>query len=129
MRKIQNRVGALGMGFHMAVDQNWKSTGYPAEAPFNGELMWRCTAPTGTLDKQAGYEGYPGVSVGPATMGIGCNMTGGPSGGGWAINLDGGRPPLVASVNSYGYDRYPEAMYGPYQGTVARDLYNFVSNL
>jgi V8-like Glu-specific endopeptidase len=112
--RLANRVGSLGLGWNRAYDQSWKSTGYPAEYPFNGERMFRCNASTGTLDGSMGY---------PKTMGIGCNMTRGASGGGWAMGLtaSGG---TVASVNSYKYDTQPQAMYGPYQGSAAADLYN-----
>ena len=57
-------------------------------------------------------------SANPATDGIGCDMTGGSSGGGWIVGSS------VYSVNSYGYDNQPDVMYGPYQGSVAQSLYN-----
>ena len=47
----------------------------------------------------------------PPTLGIGCDMTGGSSGGGWIVGSN------VVTVNSYGYDDQPDVMYGPYQGT------------
>ena len=50
-------------------------------------------------------------------MAIRCDMTGGSSGGGWIV---GGN---VYSVNSYGYLTQPNVMYGPYQGSVAQQLY------
>ena len=54
----------------------------------------------------------------PRRIGIGCDMTGGSSGGGWIVGSS------VYSVNSYGYDNQPDVMYGPYQGSVAQSLYN-----
>jgi Ca2+-binding RTX toxin-like protein len=45
-------------------------------------------------------------------------MTGGSSGGGWVIQGS-----IVNSVTSYGYQTDLEHLYGPYQGTVAEDLY------
>ena len=51
-------------------------------------------------------------------MGIGSDMTGGSSGGGW-IDDNGN----VASVNSYGYQTLKNVMFGPYQGDVAQSLY------
>jgi V8-like Glu-specific endopeptidase len=87
------------------------SYGYPAASPFNGQRLWVCDAPLGTRD----------TSVSPATMGIGCNMTGGSSGGGWMVGSD------VVSVNSYGYTRVKNVMYGPYQGSVAQSLYDTAS--
>ena len=50
-------------------------------------------------------------------MGIGCDMTGGSSGGGWVVGN------TVLSVNSYGYTTEPNVMYGPYQDSVAQNLY------
>jgi hypothetical protein len=55
-------------------------------------------------------------------MGIGCDMTGGSSGGGWTVGN------TVYSVNSYGYSNRPNVMYGPYQGTVAQGVYNSAQN-
>ena len=55
-----------------------------------------------------------------------CDMTPGASGGGWVIK----RPyrhhfrHYLASVTSYGYVFDPGFLYGPYQGGVARALYN-----
>ena len=37
--------------------------------------------------------------------------------GGWVVGND------VLSVNSYGYSNQPNVMYGPYQGSVAQQLY------
>ncbi len=69
--------------------------------------MFICEADLGTRD----------TSANPPTMGIGCDMTGGSSGGGWVVGND------VLSVNSYGYSNQPNVMYGPYQGSVAQQLY------
>lgn len=113
--RLANRVGSLGLDWNRAYEQTWKSTGFPAQSPFNGEKMYRCNAQTATLDSSMGY---------PRTMGIGCNMNGGSSGGGWAINLNGFGG-TVLSVNSYKYySTQPNAMYGPYQNTTTADLYN-----
>jgi hypothetical protein len=87
------------------------SYGYPAASPFNGQRLWACDAPLGTRD----------TSVSPATMGIGCNMTGGSSGGGWIVGND------VVSVNSYGYSTLKNVMFGPFQGSVAQSLYDTAS--
>jgi hypothetical protein len=58
-----------------------------------------------------------GHCVNPATMGIGCDMTGGSSGGGWVVGN------TVLSVTSYGYSNQPNVLYGPYQDSVAQQLY------
>ena len=67
-----------------------------------------CNSPLQTSDNAAS----------PATMGIGCDMTGGSSGGGWIV---GGN---LYSVNSYGYDDQPDVMFGPYLDGVAQSVYN-----
>ena len=114
--KIANRVGNLGITWNQPVRQNWRAVGYPADPPFNGMYNFMCTAPTAVLtDYNA--------------MGIGCDMTGGASGGGWTIGLSssGG---WVNSVNSHKYTAtQPQAMYGPYQGTAAANLFNAMQGL
>ena len=55
-------------------------------------------------------------------MGIGCDMTGGSSGGGWITTVGG--VVGVGSVNSYHYQSLKNVMFGPYQGDVAQALYN-----
>jgi hypothetical protein len=62
-------------------------------------------------------------------MAIGCDMTGGSSGGGWVIEDASGNA-FVNSVNSYKYisPSEPLAMYGPYHGDGTANLYNAVRN-
>jgi len=104
-------VGGRGISFNYNRNQFFTSFGYPAAPPFNGERLWVCESQLETSDP----------STSPQTMGIGCDMTGGSSGGGWIV---GGN---VYSVNSYGYLTQPNVMYGPYQGSVAQSLYNQAS--
>ena len=89
--------------------QQYRSYGYPAEGKFNGQLMWGCAS--GLLRRDGTRPTAP--------MAITCDMTGGSSGGGWITSAGG-----IASVNSYGYQNQKTTMYGPYQGAVARDLYD-----
>jgi hypothetical protein len=99
------------MAFSYPVTTNstkFKSYGYPAAGRFNGQRMWACDS---TVVRRDG-------STANAPMGIGCDMTGGSSGGGW-INTAG----QVGSVNSYGYNSVKNTMFGPYQGNVAESLY------
>ena len=49
-------------------------------------------------------------SANPPTMGIGCDMTGGSSGGGWVVGND------VLSVNSYGYSNAAQRDVRPLPG-------------
>jgi hypothetical protein len=87
----------------------FKSYGYPAAGKFNGQRMYMCDSAVVRRDG----------STSTAPMGIGCDMTGGSSGGGW-INSAG----ALASVNSYIYNSLKNVMHGPYQGTVAQSLYD-----
>jgi V8-like Glu-specific endopeptidase len=105
---LTDRVGGRGIAFNYNRSQSFQSYGYPAAPPFTGERLWRCSSPLQTSDNSAN----------PATLGIGCDMTGGSSGGGWIVGSS------VYSVNSYGYNNQPDVMYGPYQGNVAQSLYN-----
>ena len=104
---LTDTVGSRGAAFNQAAEQHYLSHGYPAAPPFSGGRMFICEADLGTRD----------TSADPPTMGIGCDMTGGSSGGGWVVGND------VLSVNSYGYSNQPNVMYGPYQGSVAQQLY------
>ena len=104
---LTDTVGSRGAGFNQAAEQHYLSHGYPAAPPFSGGRMFICESDLGIRD----------TSADPATMGIGCDMTGGSSGGGWVVGNS------VLSVNSYGYSNQPNVMYGPYQGTVAQQLY------
>jgi hypothetical protein len=108
---LTDRVGGRGIAFNYNRSQTYNSYGYPAAPPFTGERLWRCTSALQTSDRSAN----------PATMGIGCDMTGGSSGGGWVVGSS------VYSVNSYGYRNQPNVMFGPYQGSVAQSLYSAAS--
>jgi hypothetical protein len=105
---LTDRVGGRGIAFDYNRSQNYVSYGYPAAPPFDGERLWTCNSPLQTSDNSAS----------PATMGIGCDMTGGSSGGGWIV---GGN---LVSVNSYGYSNQPDVMFGPYLTSVAQGVYN-----
>ena len=104
-------VGGRGIAFNYNRNQFFTSFGYPAAPPFSGGRLWVCESQLQTSDP----------TTSPQTMGIGCDMTGGSSGGGWVV---GGS---VYSVNSYGYRNQRNVMYGPYQGSVAQSVYNTAS--
>jgi hypothetical protein len=117
---LQNRVGAQGISFNQPYPQHWHSFGYPQDPPFNGNRQHVCAASYAKQDN-------PNPRSGPLAIGIGCDMTGGASGGGWILGFNGSGG-FVNSVNSYKYTSpsQPLAMYGPYHGTAAQSLYNFV---
>jgi hypothetical protein len=118
---LQDRFGSRGAMFNVTFAQEFDSFGYPA-APgtigqnFNGEQLWNCSSAAGFQDTQ-----FPGP---PFTTGMGCDMTGGSSGGGWVINDQ-----HINSVVSYGIEGEPEVQYGPYFGTTAQAFYEEFSGI
>lgn len=111
-RALTELVGGRGIGFNQPREQFYESFGYPAQPPFDGEREFRCSSPFAGTDDPGG--------PGPDASAIGCDMTGGASGGGWVA---GGS---VLSVNSYMYcdaDGCEERIYGPYQDGTAEALY------
>jgi V8-like Glu-specific endopeptidase len=112
--EIQDVVGARGIAFNQDPDQTYRSFGHPAAPPFDGELMFYCDSDLGYLDI---------YSSSPAPMAIGCDMTGGSSGGGWIVEDETTGEGFVHSVNSYGYETggngYEDTMFGPQLDYVA----------
>jgi hypothetical protein len=109
---LANIQAPRSMAFNYSVTVNstrFKSYGYPAAGKFNGQRQYMCDS--AVVRRDGSGSGAP--------MGIGCDMTGGSSGGGW-INSAG----AVASINSYGYSSLKDVMHGPYQGSVTQSLYN-----
>jgi hypothetical protein len=120
---LEQAVGAgQGIRFNGPAANTWYfAFGYPEARPFRGSRLFACEAKLGGYDRPEGE--------GPATLGIGCPMTGGSSGGGWLADVNDEGLGYVYSVNSYGYDDDPAVMYGPYQAQGARNLYDAVSTL
>lgn len=113
-RGIEDVVGGLELAFGRPRDQLFTAFGYPTiptlfRPEFDGERLWSCTSPRTADDNPPGS--------GPAPMRIDCDMTGGSSGGSWVA---GGR---IQSVTSYAYARDFTHLYGPYQGSIAEDLF------
>lgn len=91
------------------------SLGYPAAYPFNGQRMAWC-----------GDYTWIDYYQNPATNGMGCNMTGGASGGPWLYSS--GSTDYVNGVNSYKYTNDPNSIYSPYFGDGALNIYYNVIN-
>jgi V8-like Glu-specific endopeptidase len=118
-------VGGQGITFNASANQRFLELGYPQAAPFDGQSLYYC-------DTTAAVLSSPDRVYGPQTIGVGCDMTGGASGGGWLIGFDGVGG-YVDSVNSYKIVApvslaQPLAMYGPYQGDVAAGLFDAAQN-
>jgi hypothetical protein len=112
--------GGQGIRFNWPAERWYFAFGYPEGKPFRGSRLFACEAKPGGYDRPRG--------PGPLTLGIGCPMTGGSSGGGWLADVDDRGLGYVYSVNSYGYGDDP-VMYGPYQAQGAKNLYDAVSTL
>ena len=77
--------------------------GYPASKPYGGNDLVYCAGPIAPDNKNGGL-----------TWGLGCNMTGGSSGGPWLAAFDTATfNGSASSLNSYGYTNDAKRMYGP----------------
>jgi hypothetical protein len=107
---VQNKVGGAGFAWNQSRDQQFVDFGYPQASPFNGNSMVTCLGATAVADTGVGGSG-------PAPIGIGCDMTGGSSGGSWQIKWGGSGgniPGYINGHNDYKYGSQPLAMYSPY---------------
>lgn len=113
-QEIEEVVGARGIAFNQAADQTYRSIGHPAADPFDGKKMRFCDSEFGYLDP---------LMPDPAPMAVGCDMTGGSSGGGWIVQDPVTGEGFVHSVNSYGYEGLEDTMFGPQLGDDALATY------
>ena len=88
-RTLQSQVGALGFAWDQSRLQHWDLVGYPAEYPFSGERPVICEASHAFDDAPVDNEGHS-VTKGYDPIGVGCDMTGGSSGGPWIMRLGRG---------------------------------------
>lgn len=131
--RLGSIVGTQGLATSLSDHQMYHSFGYPAApqgvwpfTPFNGNRMWSCQAPASRRVTEYNVSG-----AGPAPVAIGCDMTGGSSGGAWLMgfNLDismgwhvnGG---YINGLNSWRWSGEPRAMHSPYHGSEALALWN-----
>jgi V8-like Glu-specific endopeptidase len=109
---LVDTVGGQGLAFNQARGQAMYAFGYPAAAPYDGSTLIYCS---GTV-----FNDFL-LSQG---IGMGCNMTGGSSGGPWFLRFDEGTGTGTQnSVNSFKYNFLPQFMFGPYFGNSAQDVY------
>ncbi|MFI6148429.1 trypsin-like serine peptidase [Streptomyces sp. NPDC051109] len=116
-QKLSQVVGAQGILFNGGYNKKMYSFGFPAAAPYDGTKLVYCSGNTSKdflLTKDHG---------------LGCNMTGGSSGGPWFqdFNEATGLGTQV-SVNSFGYTFLPNRMFGPYFGNEAKAAYDKAQN-
>lgn len=105
---ILRKVGGLGVNMTGAgANKKIVSYGFPADKPYDGKKLFYCTGKSKVGDRV--------TTAGTLTaIGIGCDMTGGSSGGPWLRVGDPGR--FIVSVNSYGPSGAREienVMFGP----------------
>ncbi|MFF1384933.1 trypsin-like serine peptidase [Arthrobacter sp. NPDC058288] len=116
-QSLADVVGSSGVQFNAARGLTYKSYGYPAAAPFNGQSLVSCTGPASDDPYNPQFN----------TQGIPCDMTGGSSGGPWFIGTSSNG--YQNSINSYGYSGAPsKVMYGPYWGSVIQQAYSSASS-
>ncbi|MFI9167808.1 trypsin-like serine peptidase [Streptomyces lincolnensis] len=119
-KSLEETVGsALPVDFKapaVAQVESITATGYPAAAPFDGQLMYQCQDKPGRLSISA---------PDPTMYRIGCTMTAGSSGGGWVATGSDGRPALVSNTSigpaTAGW------LAGPRLGDAAKGVYDSVS--
>jgi V8-like Glu-specific endopeptidase len=109
-QQVENSVGSRGIAFGQRRNQAYRAFGYPLAAPFDGSKLFRC-------DSRYGGDG-PGQGSGGPPMAIGCDFTGGSSGGGWVA-----RNTFVESVVSFRLGSHPDVIYGPHLEGAASRLY------
>jgi hypothetical protein len=131
--KIGNKIGFLGFAANVSRLQHWHLHGYPqgarnlAQTPpgaqFDGYHHEICAAAWATDDQ-------PGDVSDPPTVGVGCDQTGGTSGGPWVIDFSGvtGATNILNGNNSYRYlsPNPPEnlKLFSPYFSDGAINLRN-----
>jgi V8-like Glu-specific endopeptidase len=111
-QNLSDVVGASGVQFNAARGLTYKSYGYPAAAPFDGQSLVSCTGPASDDPNNPQFN----------AQGIPCDMTGGSSGGPWFIGTSSSG--YQNSINSYGYGSRSTVMYGPYWGSVIQQAYS-----
>jgi hypothetical protein len=113
---VESVVGSLGVDFDEVCNQAYTQFGYPAESPYNGELLYSHTTAYAGADTNASFA--------PEPMKIASDFTRGASGGPWAVGIGSiEKPPTVLSLTAYGYASQPGYLYGPYFGEAAKKAY------
>ena len=125
-KKISQAVGFLGFIWNINANAHWTLIGYPQAPPFNGKLQQIC---------QTSYA-YSAGATAPDPVGVGCDLTGGSSGGPWirSYSKTAGASNYLNGVNSFG--RCTDAtcahvlveMFSPYFTDVAKALRDCIVN-
>jgi len=112
-KRLTDVVGAQGLQFNGGYNKRMYAFGFPAASPYDGSELIYCS---GNSSKDF---------LLTQDHSLGCNMTGGSSGGPWFTDFDeASGTGLQVSVNSFGYTFLPNRMFGPYFGDTAKALYD-----
>lgn len=108
--------GALGLNYNIKSTDttHYNSYGYPQAYPFNGAWNNVCEKSSGC--RRDGTESN-------SPVGIGCDSTGGSSGGPWITSES---PTSIAGLNSYIYLNINNVMFSPYFDKNTRGFFDFV---
>lgn len=116
-KRLTDVVGGQGLEFNGGYNKDMYAFGFPAASPYDGSKLIHCS---GASSKDF---------LLTQDHGLGCDMTGGSSGGPWFTSFDESTGAgLQSSVNSFGYTFLPNTMFGPYFGDEARNLYDTAQN-
>jgi len=117
-QRIQDVTGSEGIAFNQSYLQHVVDFGYPAASPFTGETEQLCLA---SFEETDPFD----TNAGSVQWGIGCDQTGGSSGGGWVIGYGPGGG-FVNGHNDYKYTNpsRPLEMFSPYFDNSELSLYN-----
>ncbi|MBT2366854.1 peptidase [Streptomyces sp. ISL-10] len=112
-RTLAQTVGAQGLQFNGGYNKAMYAFGFPAADPYDGSKLIHCS---GNSSKDFLFS---------KDHSLGCNMTGGSSGGPWFTSFsEATGTGLQVSVNSFGYTFLPNRMFGPYFGNEAKAVYD-----
>ena len=111
--KIGNKVGYLGYAWNYSREQHWWLLGYPAASPYTGKYMHSC---------QASYAYNSPFGTQSKGVGVGCNMTGGCSGGPWIVKL--GTNNYVNGVNSHRTSNKPNELFSSYVDSTNKTIFD-----
>lgn len=121
---ISKYTGWLGMAWGGPMLKLWNSFGYPAAPPFNGQTQHSCQ---GSLSSTVNF-----YSGGYDNIGMGCDQTGGSSGGPWIWRFKRPGANYANGVNSFkvivnGQLRKKE-MFSPYFSSDLANFYKIIKN-
>jgi V8-like Glu-specific endopeptidase len=111
--RLVEATGGNGMKVNVSATQTFSAFGYPAEWPFNGRLLWRCTSAT------TGRDAY----FSPKPVRISCDMTGGSSGGPWLVAIQPSGLGYLNGATSYRLAGSRTSFYSPYFGDAAWQVF------